>query len=105
MSDKGINKLLEQNNEKIFAYLKGEFKQDVLQAIDDNGRIVTDLLRQEIKATENRMTARIDRVDAGIDAVKTEIIDSFHDVVDFGISPQIDGLDHRVSRLERRPAM
>ena len=65
----------------------------VTQIVKDESRQTQDLMRQEMKAMENR-------IDAKADKNKEEII-SF---IDERILPQIDSLDQRLTKLETKIA-
>ncbi len=80
-----------------------ELKKDLVQAIgqtfDDRMALAADLLRQEIRASEVRIEGKFDRK---LEAMKDEIVSGFHDVIEFGVLSQIDGLDRRVTVLEKK---
>ncbi len=84
----------EKKIEEIIQSVRHQFKDDVVQAIEDNNRIVVDLLRQEIKASAQNVK---DELRWEMRVMRDDIID----VIDNGVLPQIDGLDRRVTRLER----
>lgn len=93
-SDHFVN-ISEQKIEQIIQKVRKDFRGDVSQMISDNNQIIVDLLRQDIKASENRVVHRMD-------AVRDEIIAGFADTLDSAVLPQVDSLDRRVTRIEKR---
>lgn len=61
-------------------------KNDLLQAMEDKSRITTNLLRSEIKASENR--------------VKKEIISEVTEFIGNHLIPQLDSHEQRITKLE-----
>lgn|GEM_PF-2064918 len=90
VSEKVLRGLFEEFGKNLKQEIIFELKGGFAQMIEDNSRIVVDLLRQEIRATENRLVRRMD-----------DMRDEIVDVIDQGVLPQIDGLDRRVTRIEK----
>jgi hypothetical protein len=67
------------------------FRADLEQVLDDKLRIQTDMLRQEIQASESR--------------IKKEIISEVADFIEGSLLPQIDDHENRITKLETKPAV
>jgi hypothetical protein len=76
--DRRLEERLEANNHILKREIRDEFHS---------------VLKGEISTSERRMIARMD-------GVKEEILDGVSEIIGDRVLPQIDGLDHRVSRLE-----
>lgn len=74
-------------------------KADTAQAIEDNNRILSDLLRQEIRASANGVKSEL-RQEMTI--MRDEIISGVGEIIDNGLLPQITDLDRRVTLLETK---
>lgn len=95
ISEKTMRALFQEFGKEFRIVIKG----DIQQAIEDNNRIICDLLRQEIRASANGVKSELRQE---MRLMKGEIISSFIDLVDNAILPQIGDLDRRVTVLEAR---
>ncbi len=73
------------------------FKEAVDTSIDDRLRIQTDILRQEIKASEVR-------TDRKLETMENRILEGVHDTLEEMVKPKFDDHEQRLSRLETKTA-
>lgn len=85
-------------------------KADTAQAIEDNNRIVCDLLRQEIRASAHGVKSELrqemhlvkDELRQEMRLMKQETVCGIVEVIDEGVLPEIAALDRRVTVLEAK---
>lgn len=73
--------------------VKAELLVAVETMVTDEGRSTRDFVVQEIRASETRMTSKME-------AMRVEIISDLVDVIDNGIHPQLDDHETRLKKLE-----
>lgn len=76
-------------------------EDNLLQAMKDEGRSNRDFVRQEIQASEKRVT---DKLMGEIQATEQRIVDSVSDVLSGSVLPQLDNHEQRLTKLETKPA-
>lgn len=87
---------MELTKAELISELK-DFKQDIFQAIKDENRLSTDLLRQEMRAYEIRIDGKLIAMEERITAHVTDVIGN-------GVVPQIENHDEQLGSHERRIA-
>lgn len=97
-----VQRIVEVNNAVIFQEMDARFiasntamdakfgtnNDMIFQAIADEGRSTRDFVEQKIQASEKRVTENI--------------LEGVNEMLDGGILPQIDDLDHRVKAIDKR---
>lgn len=81
-----------------------DLQNNIIQAIDDRFRLNNDMLRQEMRAMENRMEQKLDNLDSKINNAKDEILTGVGEMLDGQVIPQIDDHEVRITRLETKTA-
>lgn len=79
------------------ASLRHELMDAVKQTVADQAELIIDQTRSEMRASENRLEAKID-------AVKVEIVDEVSDLIGNSIVSQIDDHEVRITKLETKIA-
>ncbi|MFA5947109.1 MAG: hypothetical protein WC813_03730 [Patescibacteria group bacterium] len=87
-----------QNKEEIKSELKHDFKELIVEAVHEEGKLIVDQMRSEIHASENRQ-------DAKAEAMEKRIIENVSNLVDIGIIPQIEEHETRIVKLEQKTAL
>lgn len=84
------------------------FKADLFLFIQDQSRLTTDLLQQEIKASEVRLRQEIQAVKfelrEEIKASEARISDSVADILETSVLPQLEDHEGRIFRIESSPS-
>jgi hypothetical protein len=90
--------------------------QSIKTIVDDTVRISTDILRQEIKASENRVITQLrqetdkkidsleHRLVSKIDENEDRILQGVSDTLDAHVYPKFDDHERRLTKLETKTA-
>lgn len=87
-----------QNKDEIKSELRHDFKELIVEAVHEEGKLIVDQLRSEILASENRQ-------DAKAEATEKRIIENVSDAIGNGVVPQIEEYETRIVKLEQKLAV
>ncbi len=79
-----------------------DFKNDIMQAMDDRFRIFADIMRSETRAIVKQEVRPIVREEVGlaVSRAKQEIISEITEFIGESVVPQLDDHDKRITHLE-----
>lgn len=97
MTEQQFQKMIEKNLAVFGDSLMGRFELVLEQSQHDQTRDLKDYIDSSIMASEKRTDGKLDKF-------KNDIIEGVGSLIDHGVLPQIDVLDRRVTRLERKLA-
>lgn len=99
---------MEQLTREILKEELKAFKEAVDTSMDDKLRIQTDLLRQEIKASEFRTDKKIEalgqNLETKMDAMENRILQGVSDTIEEHVYPKLDDHEKRITKLETKTA-
>ena len=105
MDEKTLNKALAKAFTRFEKRIDTRFDAKLTQALSEQTQDLRDFTRQEIKASENRVTEKITkRMDEGFDGQRQLILDAVAESMDYFVHPKINDHERRILKLEAKVA-